>query len=576
MRWTVGRKIAAGFGLALVVFVAVGAASYRSTAHLIDAAELRSHTYESLDALTDSRLALRAVGLALRTYLLTGQEAHLEALKASQKALDDPLQDLRRRMADQPEQMQQLNRAADLLRQYGAAVNSMAELRRTKGLEAATSLFLANDTQELLADIGRQFSAIQKQEDASLAQHIQQTDGEAHAAQWTIVIGTCLALVLASLAGLLITRNVAGPLQELTAATERVTAGDLNAQARADVARTDEIGVLERALQRMTVSLRAMAGKAEQIAVGDLRTTIHPQSEADVLGSAFARMSVDLREQIRELIDATSVLSSAASEIVASSSQLASSATQSAAAVSETTTTVEEVRQTAQLASQRARYVSDSAQKAVQVADSGRRSTQDVEAGMARIRRQMEVMAASMALLSERGQAVGQIIATVEDISTQSNLLAVNAAIEAAKAGEHGMGFGVVAQEVKSLAEQSRQATNEVRSILGDIQKATAAAVMATEEGSKAVEAGSLQTERAGSAIQELGNSVNDAAQAALQIAASSQQQLVGVDQVADAMESIKQASAQNVISATQLEATARSLNDLGYRLKQTVERYRV
>lgn len=576
MRWTVGRKIAAGFGLALVVFVVVGVASYRSTAHLIEAAELRSHTYESLDALTDARLATRAVGLALRTYLLTGQEAHFESLKASQKALDDPLQDLRGRMSGQPEKMQQLDRASDLLRQYGSAINNMADLRRTKGLEAAMTLFLANDTKELMAEIGKQFSAIQKREDASLELHRQQTDAEARAAQWTIVAGTCLALLLASLAGLLITRNVAGPLQELTAATERVTAGDLNASARADVARTDEIGVLERALQRMTASLRAMAGKAEQIAVGDLRTTIQPQSDTDVLGNAFARMSGDLREQIRELIDATNVLSSAASEIVASSSQLASSATQSAAAVSETTTTVEEVRQTAQLASQRARYVSDSAQKAVQIADSGRKSTQDVEAGMARIRRQMEVMAASMALLSERGQAVGQIIATVEDISTQSNLLAVNAAIEAAKAGEHGMGFGVVAQEVKSLAEQSRQATNQVRSILGDIQKATAAAVMATEEGSKAVEAGSQQTERAGSAIQELGNSVNDAAQAALQIAASSQQQLVGVDQVAGAMESIKQASAQNVISATQLETTARSLNDLGYRLKQTVERYRV
>jgi methyl-accepting chemotaxis protein len=188
----------------------------------------------------------------------------------------------------------------------------------------------------------------------------------------------------------------------------------------------------------------------------------------------------------------------------------------------------------------------------------------------------MEVIAASMAQLSEQGQAVGQIIATVEDISTQSNLLAVNAAIEAAKAGEHGKGFGVVAQEVKSLAEQSRQATSQVRSILGDIQKATAAAVLATEEGGKVVDAGTRQTEVAGGAIQALGSSVNEAAQAALQIAASSQQQLVGVDQVAGAMESIKQASAQNVVSATQLEATARSLNDVGHRLKQMVERYKV
>ena len=98
--------------------------------------------------------------------------------------------------------------------------------------------------------------------------------------------------------------------------------------------------------------------------------------------------------------------------------------------------------------------------------------------GMNQIRRQMEAIASSMMRLSEQSQTIGQIIATVDDLAAQSNLLAVNAAIEAAKAGEHGKGFGVVAQEVKSLAEQSRQATNQVRTILSDIQKATAAAVI--------------------------------------------------------------------------------------------------
>jgi methyl-accepting chemotaxis protein len=193
---------------------------------------------------------------------------------------------------------------------------------------------------------------------------------------------------------------------------------------------------------------------------------------------------------------------------------------------------------------------------------------------MGRIRQQMEAIGASMMRLSEQGQTIGQIIATVEDLAAQSNLLAVNAAIEAAKAGEYGKGFGVVAQEVKSLAEQSRQATDRVRTILGDIQKATTAAVLATEQGSKAVEAGDRQTESAGGSIQNLANTVAEAAQAATQIAASSQQQLVGMDQVAVAMENIRQASAQNVASAKQLEMAARGLNDVGQRLKQTVERY--
>ncbi|MDP2378496.1 methyl-accepting chemotaxis protein [Reyranella sp.] len=329
----------------------------------------------------------------------------------------------------------------------------------------------------------------------------------------------------------------------------------------------------------IALPLLAVSGIAERVASGDLTVNIPEDDRADEVGAlarAFRAMVENLRGQIRELVEGATALGSAASEIVASTTQLAASANESAAAVSETTTTVEEVRQTAQVASQKAKHVADSAQKAAQISQSGRKSTEDVSAGMVRIRQQMDAIAASMGRLSEQGQAIGQIIATVEDLSTQSNLLAVNAAIEAAKAGEHGKGFGVVAQEVKSLAEQSRQATTQVRTILGDIQKATATAVLATEQGSKAVDAGTRHTEVAGEAIQTLAGSISEAAQAATQIAASSQQQLVGVDQVAAAMDSIKQASTQNVASATQLETAARNLNALGQRLTQVVERYQV
>lgn len=329
----------------------------------------------------------------------------------------------------------------------------------------------------------------------------------------------------------------------------------------------------------IAMPIHNLTNAAERMAAGDLSVGITPDSRADEVGTltrAFSHMAKDLRNQTSELIEGTGVLGAAASEIVASSAQLASSASESAVAVSETTTTVEEVRQTAQVASEKAKQVSDSAHNSVQIAQSGRKSTEDVTVGMGRIREQMDVIAASMARLSEQSQTIGQIIASVEDLATQSNLLAVNAAIEAAKAGEHGKGFGVVAQEVKSLAAQSRQATNQVRGILSEIQQATKSAVMATEQGSKAVEAGTKQTEVASESIQALVNSVNSAVGAARQIAASSQQQLVGVDQVAGAMESIKQASAQNVTGAKQLETSARNLNELGQRLKRLTDRYKV
>jgi methyl-accepting chemotaxis protein len=270
----------------------------------------------------------------------------------------------------------------------------------------------------------------------------------------------------------------------------------------------------------------------------------------------------------RQLRESIAQISSSSSEILATTTQVAAGAAETSSAVSETTATVEEVKQTAQVASQKAKYVSESAQKATQTSQAGRKSVEETIQGMQRIQEQMESIAESIVSLSEQSQAIGEIIATVNDLAEQSNLLAVNAAIEAAKAGEQGKGFAVVAQEIKSLAEQSKQATGQVRTILGDIQKATSAAVLATEQGSKAVGAGVKQSSEAGESIRLLADSVTEAAQAATQIAASSQQQM---DQVALAMENIKQASLQNVAGTRQAEAAARSLHELGQKLSAMI-----
>lgn len=333
---------------------------------------------------------------------------------------------------------------------------------------------------------------------------------------------------------------------------------------------------LERIIARPLVVVSALAGR---VATGDLAIALPADGRRDevgVLAASFRGMVESLRGVNSEIRDGVGVLGSSASEILASTTQVASGAAETAAAVGQTTTTLEEVKQTAQVSNQKAQYVSDAAQRVAQVSQAGRKAVEDAAAGMHKIREQMESVAGSILRLSEQSQSIGEIIATVNDLAEQSNLLAVNAAIEAAKAGEHGRGFGVVAQEVKSLAEQSKQATAQVRAILGDIQKATSGAVMATEQGSKAVAAGLEQSAKAGEAIRLLADSVMEAAQASTQIAASSQQQLLGMDQVALAMENIRQATTQNVASTRQVERAAQDLHELGQRLKQSVERYKV
>ncbi len=236
------------------------------------------------------------------------------------------------------------------------------------------------------------------------------------------------------------------------------------------------------------------------------------------IGVAFCLTRI-ITSQIRESV---TQISSSSAEILAMTTQVASSASETATSVSETTTTVEEVKQTSQVSSQKAKYVSESAHKTMQVSQSGKKSVDESIKVMNHIREQMQAIAESIVRLSEQSRAIGEIISTVNDLAEQSNLLAVNASIEAAKAGEQGKGFAVVAQEVKNLAEQSKQATAQVRTLLNDVQKATAAAVMATEQGNKAVEAGVKQSTEAGESIRTLADSIAESAQAATQIAASS------------------------------------------------------
>lgn len=400
-----------------------------------------------------------------------------------------------------------------------------------------------------------------------------------------------IAVVLIALVGIYLTRKVVLPIEALRETAGRIAEGDL--ATRSDLHGPREVVQLAASINTMTDRLQQSIGAeraqrqtlessvaefatlAARVADGDLRARVadNPDPSLGKLGTALNRMTESLGALVGETRDTVARLASASSEIVAATRQQVAATSEEATAVRETVATVAEVRQAAELAVRKTRHVADLALKTANTAEEGRKSVEDSIRGSEESRQRMEVLAERILAFSEQAEAIAEINATVGELAEQSNLLAVNAGIEAAKAGEAGKGFAVVANEIKALAERSKEATGQVRRIVVDIQKSAQSTVIAAEQGVKVATSGSSVAERSGQAITSLTASVVEASQAAQQIMATAQQQESGMDQIALAMKNIEQSSAQTVAALQQVERAASDLSALAEHLTRSIAR---
>lgn len=323
--------------------------------------------------------------------------------------------------------------------------------------------------------------------------------------------------------------------------------------------------------------LNDYAEQIERAAAGDLTVRLdiaEGSSETRLLarlGLSVNRMLDRMQSMVQEVQFALQQLESDTEAILESTEKQILSANEQDAVVTETTATVNEVRATVTETAERASGVADTAQNAAEISKRGDEAVAATISGMNVIRRRVEDIADNILVLSEHTQQIGEIIATVNNLADQSRMLALNASVEAARAGEEGKGFAVVAMEVRNLADQNRDATVQVREILGEIQRATNNAVMVTEEGSKGVDEGQQLVNRAGESIQELAKAIEEAAFAAMQIAASTRQQTIGVDQLTGAMRTIKHATAEGISSTMQVENSANRLKEAARRVNDAL-----
>ncbi len=569
MRWFLHlktrTKLSLGFGLILLLFLGlIGMAQtslrvvHQAGDSVADALLLRNNTNIQRAALMAAAHA--PVGVAL--------DERLQEVVDSVSENDSLIQQLQAQYGADPESRALLEKMLTSRDDYLRVRDSeVIPLIRAQKKDEAFALILGAQSERI-----EQFRTHAR----AFTQHLKERSEASRAqAQWAFGgLGlSALVIMLGMIFGM--RRLIAKPLREMVVAAEQIAVGDL-AVILNGVERRDEVGVLLQAFQHMIDSLSTLAGRAKQIATGDLTVSITPHSERDVLGNAFAGMALNLRHLMQELQETVATLADDATEIMVSTTQLAANAMQSVSAVSETAVAVEQMKNATQLSSHRATTVAERAQQTMEITQRGERAVAQTIAGMSGLHQQMKVVAETILSLSAQGQNIGDILTSVDDFAAQSKVLAVNAAIEAAKAGAEGKAFAVVSQEVKALAVQSKQSTTQVRGILKDIQKATHGAVLATELGSKEVEAGVRQSGAAGEAIRALSTSMTEAAEVATQIAASSAEQSAGMVQVATAMGNLQTASRQAAAVNREVAASAQRLHDLGQHLKQAVAQFKV
>jgi methyl-accepting chemotaxis protein len=551
IEWTIGKKLGTGFGLTLVLLLIIGGVSYFSISSLIENAKLVAHTHQVLENLEAVLSLLKDAETGQRGFLLTRQERYLKPYEEALLKLDQRIKDLRELTADNPNHKPRLDelerlkklklaeldktikaRKADPLPEREDAV----DLTKIAGLKTALDTVITDEGKKYMDEIRKVVTDMEDEENRLLKQRAAEEESSVLRTKTTIVAAAAVAVLVVSLFGFLLTRGITGPLSQVMEMSRKIAAGKLK-QEKLAVGSSDEIGQLAAVFNDMVDNLRDLAS----------RTTAVTES-----------------------------MNAASAQIMAATQQQAASTKEQAATVQEITTTMEEISQSGGQIAGKAKLVATSAEAASSASAAGLQAVQDTTRTMASIREQVEEVAGNIVALSEKTQAVGEIIATVNDIAERSNLLALNAAIEAASAGEQGNRFSVVANEMKNLADQAKTSTVQVRTILGDIQKGINSSVMFTEEAVKRVDSGKQQADVTEQTIRQMARTTLDSIQAFEQIIGAGNQQQIGFEQVAQGMKDIRQTAEQNASATAQLEKAVVNLNALSQELKKSVGRYQL
>lgn len=330
--------------------------------------------------------------------------------------------------------------------------------------------------------------------------------------------------------------------------------------------------------KRISDGIIRLRDAAKLAATGNLNVSVAHRSDDEVgeLTDSFDQMLSNIRDLMTQVREATAAVASASSQISSSTEELASGSQEQSTQTSEVAAAIEQMTRTLEQGSAGIMQAAQNAQQAGSDAQQGGRKVNDTIVGMRRISDVVNLSAQQVKVLGTSSDKIGEIIGVIDDIADQTNLLALNAAIEAARAGEQGRGFAVVADEVRKLAERTSKATKEIAVMIRQIQTDTGNAVRSMQQGTEEVGAGIALAEEAGDVLRNIVTNAHAVATMIQQIASTSQEQTSAAGQISRNVDAISIVTQESAGSTQQIAGTAEDLNRLTENLQQLIDRFDV